>query len=141
MKYLFRSSFPSFCFYPSSSSESEEEEATEENATTLLKQLTKLMLINQKKQRKERKETQKLLKTLVKNKTTLTQHLDIDDRYTEANATSLVPLVANFPEICAFIIGFSFTAWTKKAFAGSLTDGVLADAILIPPHPLIPPTN
>ena len=23
-------------------------------------------------------------------------------------------LVTNFPEICAFIIGFSFTAWTKK---------------------------
>ena len=33
---------------------------------------------------------------------------------TEAVATSLIPLVTNFPEICAFIIGFSFTAWTKK---------------------------
>ena len=33
--------------------------------------------------------------------------------YTEAVATSLIPLVTNFPEICAFIIGFSFTVWTK----------------------------
>ena len=32
---------------------------------------------------------------------------------TEAVATSLIPLVTNFPEICAFIIGFSFTIWTK----------------------------
>ena len=24
-------------------------------------------------------------------------------------------LVTNFPEICAFIIGFSFTVWTKKS--------------------------
>ena len=31
---------------------------------------------------------------------------------TEAVATSLI-LVTNFPEICAFIIGFSFTVWTK----------------------------
>ena len=31
---------------------------------------------------------------------------------TEAIATSLIPLVTNFPEICAFIIGFSFTEWT-----------------------------
>ena len=30
-------------------------------------------------------------------------------------ATSLIPLVTNFPEICAFIIGFSFTVWTKKS--------------------------
>ena len=34
---------------------------------------------------------------------------------TEAVATSLIPLVTNFPEICAFIIGFSFTVWTKKS--------------------------
>ena len=27
--------------------------------------------------------------------------------------TSLIPLVTNFPEICAFIIGFSFTVGTK----------------------------
>ena len=27
-------------------------------------------------------------------------------KYTEAIATSLIPLVINFPEICAFIIGF-----------------------------------
>ena len=33
----------------------------------------------------------------------------------EAVATSLIPLVTNFPEICAFIIGFSFTVWTKKS--------------------------
>ena len=32
---------------------------------------------------------------------------------TEAIATSLIPLVTNIPEICAFIIGFSFTVWTK----------------------------
>ena len=51
----------------SSSFESEEEKASEENATALLKQLTKVMLVNQKQQRKERKETQKLLKTLVKD--------------------------------------------------------------------------
>ena len=34
---------------------------------------------------------------------------------TEAVAALLVPLVTNFPEICAFIIGFSFTVWTKKS--------------------------
>ena len=39
------------------------------------------MLVNQKQQKKERKETQKLLKTLVKDKTTLTQHLDIEEGY------------------------------------------------------------
>ena len=31
----------------------------------------------------------------------------------EANATSLIPLVTNCPEVCAFRIGFSFTVWTK----------------------------
>ena len=30
-------------------------------------------------------------------------------------ATSLIPLVTNFPEISAFILGFSFTVWTKKS--------------------------
>ena len=44
-------------------------------------------------------------------------------------------LDTNFPEIWPFIIGFSFSVWTT--LVGSLTDGVLADAILIPPHPLI----
>ena len=34
---------------------------------------------------------------------------------TEVIATSLIPLVTNFPEICSFIIGFSFTVWTKKS--------------------------
>ena len=34
---------------------------------------------------------------------------------TEAIATLLIPQVTNFPEICAFIIGFSFTVWTKKS--------------------------
>ena len=34
---------------------------------------------------------------------------------TEAVATSFIPLVTNFPGICAFIIGFSFTVWTKKS--------------------------
>ena len=49
-------------------------------------------------------------------------------------ATSLIPLVNNFSEICALIIGFSFTVWTES-LVGSLTDGVLADAILIPSPP------
>ena len=34
---------------------------------------------------------------------------------TEAVATSLIPLVTNFPEICAFTSGFRFTVWTKKS--------------------------
>ena len=34
---------------------------------------------------------------------------------TEAVATSLIPLVTNFPGIYAFIIGFNFTAWTKMS--------------------------
>ena len=32
---------------------------------------------------------------------------------TEAIATSLIPLVTNFPEICVLIFGFSFTVWNK----------------------------
>ena len=32
---------------------------------------------------------------------------------TEAITTSLITLVTNFPEICTFIIGFSFTVWTR----------------------------
>ena len=32
---------------------------------------------------------------------------------TETIATALIPLVTNFPEIWPFIIGFSFTVWTK----------------------------
>ena len=28
-------------------------------------------------------------------------------------------IVTNFPEICAFIIGFSFTVWTKKSSENS----------------------
>ena len=27
----------------------------------------------------------------------------------------VIPLVTNFPGICAFIIGFFFTVWTKKS--------------------------
>ena len=27
--------------------------------------------------------------------------------------SSLIPLVTNFPEICAFIFGFRFTVWTR----------------------------
>ena len=34
---------------------------------------------------------------------------------TEAVATSLIPLVTNYPGICAIKIGFSFTVWTKKS--------------------------
>ena len=43
----------------------------------------------------------------------------------------------NFPEIGPF--GFNFSVWTKIRPFGSLviTDGVLADAILIPPGPPI----
>ena len=54
------------------------------------------------------------------------------------NATSLIPLDTILPEIYAFIIGFSCTVWTKmRSLAGSLADGVLAGAILIPPRPPI----
>ena len=34
---------------------------------------------------------------------------------TEVVATSLIPLVTNFPGISSLIIGFSFTVWTKKS--------------------------
>ena len=58
------------------------------------------------------------------------------------NSTSLIPLDTILAEIFAFINGFSYTVWTKmRSLAGSLADGVLADAILIPPCPPIPPTN
>ena len=33
--------------------------------------------------------------------------------YTEANATSLIPLDTILPEICVFIIGFNCAVWTK----------------------------
>ena len=50
---------------------------------------------------------------------------------TEVNTTSYIPLDTILPEICAFIIGFSCTVWIKmRSLAGSLADGVLADAIL-----------
>ena len=59
----------------------------------------------------------------------------------EAIATSLILLETILPGKCAFIIGFSCTVWTKmRSLADSLADGVLADAILIPPYPPIPPT-
>ena len=61
---------------------------------------------------------------------------------TEAIAISLIPLDIILPEICAFIIGFSYTVWTKmRSLYCSLADGVLADAILISPRPPLPPTN
>ena len=61
---------------------------------------------------------------------------------TKAIATSHIPLDNILPEIYAFIIGFSCTVWTKmRSWVGSLADGVLADAILIPPCPPILPTN
>ena len=57
-------------------------------------------------------------------------------------ATSLIPLEATIPEICAFIIGFSCTVWTKMRYlAGSLADGVQADTILNFSRPPVPPTN
>ena len=58
---------------------------------------------------------------------------------TEVIATSLIPLHTILPEKCAFVI---CTVWTKMtSLAGSLADGVLTDAILIPPLPLILPTK
>ena len=55
-------------------------------------------------------------------------------------ATSLIPLETILAEIYAFIICFSCTVWIKmRSSAGSSADGVLADAILIPPRPLILP--
>ena len=59
-------------------------------------------------------------------------------------ATSLLPLPVDtiLPEICAFIIGFTYTVWTKmRSLAGSLTDGVLSDSNLSPPRPPIQPSN
>ena len=51
--------------------------------------------------------------------------------YTEAIATSLIPLDTIVPEIYAFIIGFSCTVWTKlRTLAGLLADCVLAILIL-----------
>ena len=35
--------------------------------------------------------------------------------YTEANATTPIPLDTILPEICAFIDGFSCTLWTKMS--------------------------
>ena len=60
--------------------------------------------------------------------------------YTEANATSLIPLDNILPEICAFTIGFGCTVRTKtRSLAASLAYGALADAILIHPRPPVPP--
>ena len=59
-------------------------------------------------------------------------------------ATSLLPLPVDtiLPEICAFIIGFTCTVWTKmRSLAGSLADGVLADSNLSPLRPPIQPSN
>ena len=63
--------------------------------------------------------------------------------YTETNAASLIPLDTILAEICAFIIVFSCTVWTKmRPLAGSLAYGVLADAFLIPPRPpILPPST
>ena len=36
-------------------------------------------------------------------------------RLQERSLHHLYHIVTNFPEICAFIIGFSFTVWTKKS--------------------------
>ena len=58
------------------------------------------------------------------------------------NTTSLMQLDTILREICAFIIGFSCTVWTKMgSLAGSLAYSVLADAIIISTCPLLPPTN
>ena len=51
----------------------------------------------------------------------------------------IIPLVTNFPEICAFIIGINFVD-KNEALVCLLTDGVLADTILIlPAHRYRPP--
>ena len=56
--------------------------------------------------------------------------------------TSFIPLDTILPEVFTVIIDFNCTVWTKmRSLDGSLADGVLADAILIPPLPLILPTN
>ena len=59
---------------------------------------------------------------------------------TEAIAVSLIQLATNFPEIFSFIIGFSFTVWSKMRPLLA-HHGMLADAILIFPRPTIPPIN
>ena len=38
----------------------------------------------------------------------------IDRSVLKRSLHHLYHIVPNFPEICAFIIGFSFTVWTKK---------------------------
>ena len=53
-----------------------------------------------------------------------------------------MPLDIILLEICAFIISFSSTVWTKMTSLGcSLADGVQVDAILISPCPPLPLTN
>ena len=53
-----------------------------------------------------------------------------------------MPIHTILPEVCAFIVGFNFTVCTKMRFlVGSLADCVLADTILIPPRPPVPPTT
>ena len=49
------------------------------------------------------------------------------------------PLDTILPEKCDFLS--LVLAVLCEVLAGSLADGVLADAILIPLHPPIPPTN
>ena len=55
---------------------------------------------------------------------------------TEAIATSLISIVTNFPEICD-LMALALLCGLNEVLVGSLTDGVLADAILIPPRPPI----
>ena len=51
-------------------------------------------------------------------------------KYTEAIATSLIPIDIILPEIYSFRIGFSCTVWTKTtSLTYPLADDVLADAI------------
>ena len=60
--------------------------------------------------------------------------------YTEANATTLIPLDGILPEIGTVVIGVSFTVCTKVRLVYWL-NSVLADAILIFPRPTLPPIN
>ena len=61
------------------------------------------------------------------------------DRFSRSillKGTLYIPLDTILPEKCAFIVCFSCTVWTKmRSVAGSLADGVLANAIVIPPRP------
>ena len=63
-------------------------------------------------------------------------HTDFSE-FIEAVTTSLIPIDAILPEICAFIVGFSGTVWTKIRSLQAHQLIVFSYAILIPPRPPI----